>query len=47
VGGGVTEGDSDSAQVSKIISAEDLDSTSEEVESTISNNSNSRLHRRS
>jgi len=45
--GGVGEGESDSAQVSEIISAEDLDSTSEEVESTISSSSNSRLHRRS
>ncbi len=47
LGGGVVEGESDSAQVSEIISAEDLDSTSEEVESTISNSSNSGLHRRS
>ncbi|KAH8975105.1 hypothetical protein BDL97_01G138800 [Sphagnum fallax] len=46
-GWGVTEGESDSAQVSEIISAEDLDSTSEEVESTISSSSNSGLHRRS
>ncbi|CAK9870218.1 unnamed protein product [Sphagnum jensenii] len=45
IGGG--EGESDSAQVSEIISAEDLDSTSEEVESTISSSSNSGLHRRS
>ncbi|CAM6068637.1 unnamed protein product [Sphagnum tenellum] len=45
IGGG--EGDSDSSQVSEIISAEDLDSTSEEVESTISSSSNSGLHRRS
>ncbi|KAH8913191.1 hypothetical protein BDL97_U01600 [Sphagnum fallax] len=36
----------DSAQVSEIISAQDLDSTSEEVESTISSSSNSGLHRR-
>ncbi|CAK9207850.1 unnamed protein product [Sphagnum troendelagicum] len=41
------KGESDSAQVSEIISAEDLDSTSEEVESTISSSSNSGLHRRS
>ncbi|CAK9260667.1 unnamed protein product [Sphagnum jensenii] len=41
------EGESDSAQVFKIISAEDLDSTSEEVESTIINSSNYGLHRRS
>ncbi|CAM6079112.1 unnamed protein product [Sphagnum tenellum] len=41
------EGESDSAQVSKIILAEDLDSTSEEVESTISSSSNSGFHRRS
>ncbi|CAK9862272.1 unnamed protein product [Sphagnum jensenii] len=41
------EGESDSAQVSEIISAKDLDSTSEEVESTISSSSNSGLHRRS
>ncbi len=47
LGGGFAEGESDSAQVSKIISAEDLDSTSEEVESTISSSSNSGLHRRS
>jgi hypothetical protein len=47
LGGGVAEGESDSAQVSEIISAEDLDSTSEEVESTISSSSNSGLHRRS
>ncbi len=47
LGGGVTESESDSVQVSEIILAEDLDSTSEEVESTISNNNNSRLHRRS
>jgi hypothetical protein len=47
LGGGVAEGESDSAQVSEIISAEDLDSTSEEVESTISSSSNSKLHRRS
>jgi hypothetical protein len=46
-GRGVTEGESDSVQVSEIILAEDLDSTSEEVESTISNNNNYRLHRRS
>ncbi len=42
----VGEGDFDSAQVSEIISMEDLDSTSEEVESTSTNN-NSGLHRRS
>ncbi|CAK9201669.1 unnamed protein product [Sphagnum troendelagicum] len=42
-----TKGESDSAQVFKIISAEDLDSTSEEVESTIINSSNYGLHRRS
>jgi hypothetical protein len=47
LGGGVAKGESDSIQVSEIILAEDLDSTSEEVESTISNNSNSGLHRRS
>ncbi|CAK9197947.1 unnamed protein product [Sphagnum troendelagicum] len=47
LGGGVAEGESDSAQVSEIILAEDLDSTSEEVESTISSSSNSGLHRRS
>jgi hypothetical protein len=47
LGGGVAEGEFDSAQVSEIISAEDLDSTSEEVESTISSSSNSGLHRRS
>jgi hypothetical protein len=47
LGGGVAEGESDSAQVSEIISAEDLDSTSEEVESTISSSCNSGLHRRS
>jgi len=47
LGGGVAEGEFDSAQVSEIISAEDLDSTSEEVESTISSNSNFGLHRRS
>ncbi|CAM6027137.1 unnamed protein product [Sphagnum balticum] len=45
--GGGGKGESDSAQVSEIISAEDLDSTSEEVESTISSSSNSGLHRRS
>ncbi|KAH8930815.1 hypothetical protein BDL97_20G000600 [Sphagnum fallax] len=44
-GGG--KGESNSAQVSKIISAEDFDSTSEEVESTISSSINSGLHRRS
>ncbi len=47
LGGGVAEGEFDSVQVSEIILAEDLDSTSEEVESTISNNSNFGLHRRS
>jgi hypothetical protein len=47
LGGGIAEGESDSAQVSEIISTEDLDSTSEEVESTISSNNNSGLHRRS
>jgi hypothetical protein len=47
LGGGVAEGESDSAQVSEIISTEDLDSTFEEVESTISSSSNSGLHRRS
>ncbi len=47
LGGGVAEGEYNSVQVSEIILAEDLDSTSEEVESTISNNSNSGLHRRS
>ncbi len=47
MGGGVAEGESDSAQVSEIISAEDLDSTFEEVESTISSSSNFGLHRRS
>jgi hypothetical protein len=47
LGGGIAEGESDSAQVSEIISAEDLDSTSEEVESTIISSSNSGLHRRS
>ncbi len=47
MGGGVAEGESDSAQVSEIISVEDLDSTSEEVESTISSSSNFGLHRRS
>jgi hypothetical protein len=47
LGGGVAEGESDSAQVSEIISAEDLDSTSEEVESTISSSNNSGLHGRS
>jgi hypothetical protein len=36
LGGGVAQGESDSVQVSEIILAEDLDSTSEEVESTIS-----------
>ncbi|CAK9231307.1 unnamed protein product [Sphagnum troendelagicum] len=41
------EGESDSVQVSEIIWAEDLDGTFEEVESSISSNSNSRLHRRS
>jgi hypothetical protein len=46
LGGGVGEGEFDSAQVSEIISTEDLDSTSEEVESTSSNN-NYGLHRRS
>ncbi|KAH8930861.1 hypothetical protein BDL97_20G003700 [Sphagnum fallax] len=45
IGGGGSE--SDSAQISEIILAEDLDSTSEEVESTISSSSNSGLHRRS
>ncbi len=43
LGGGVGEGEFDSAQVSEIISTEDLDSTSEEVEST-STSSNSGLH---
>jgi hypothetical protein len=47
LGGGVAKGESDSAQVSEIISAEDLDSTSEEVESTIISSSNFGLHRRS
>ncbi len=47
MGGGVTEGESDSIQVSEIILVEDLDSTSKEVESTISSSSNSGLHRRS
>jgi hypothetical protein len=46
LGEGVGEGEFDSAQVSKIISMKDLDSTSEEVEST-SSSINSRLHRRS
>ncbi len=46
LGGGVGEGEFDSDQVSEIISTEDLDSTSEEVEST-SNNSNFGLHQRS
>jgi hypothetical protein len=46
LGGGVGEGEFDLAQVFEIISAEDLDSTSEEVESTTSS-SNSGLHRRS
>ncbi len=46
LGGGVGEGEFDSAQVSEIISTEDLDSTSEEVESTSSSN-NSGLHQRS
>ncbi len=47
LGGGVVEGESNSVQVSKIILAEDLDSTSGEVDSTISNNNNFGLHRRS
>jgi hypothetical protein len=46
LGGGVAEGESDSAQVSEIISAKDLDSTSEEVESTIISSNNSGLHQR-
>ncbi len=46
LGGGVGEGEFDSAQVSEIISTEELDSTSEEVEST-TNSSNFGLHRRS
>jgi hypothetical protein len=46
LGGGVGEGEFDSAQVSKIILIKDLDSTSEEVESTSTSN-NSELHRRS
>ncbi|CAM6061574.1 unnamed protein product [Sphagnum tenellum] len=45
IGGG--EGESNSTQVFEIISAEDLDSTSEEVESTINSSSNSGLRRRS
>jgi hypothetical protein len=43
LGGGVGEGEFDSAQVFEIISTEDLDSTSEEVEST-SSSSNFGLH---
>ncbi|CAK9863857.1 unnamed protein product [Sphagnum jensenii] len=46
-GRGRCRSESDSVQVSEIILAEDLDSTSEEVESTISSSSNSGLHRRS
>ncbi|CAK9189588.1 unnamed protein product [Sphagnum troendelagicum] len=42
-----TKGESDSAQVFKFISAEDLDSTSEQVESTIISSSNYGPHRRS